>query len=133
MEKIVNITLQADSKHYNVPQVCVNLAMEIIYNYTNISFTEKQKEDAKKLYDTFISSGLFNKIFVICEEDYRSLRHWIFDILDKIYAQQNSARGLLEALTVDYNNLNFDINELQNNLQNTENLELLKSIMSKLG
>ena len=30
---------------------------------------------------------------------------------DKIYAQQNSARGLLEALTVDYNNLNFDINE----------------------
>ena len=60
MEKIVNVTLQADSKQYNVPQVCINLVMEIIYNCTNISFTEKQKEDTYKLYDSFVSSGLLD-------------------------------------------------------------------------
>ena len=133
MEKIVNVTLQADSKQYNVPQVCINLVMEIIYNCTNISFTEKQKEDVYKLYDSFVSSGLLNQILTICEADYHSLRHWTFDILDKIYAQQNSARGILDAINTDYSNLNLDINELQDNISNPENLTLLKDIITKLG
>ena len=133
MEKVVNATLQADSKQYNVPQVCINLVMEIIYNCTNISFTEKQKEDINKLYDNFVSSGLLDEILVICEKDYRSLHHWIFDILDKIYAQQNSARGILEAMTTDYNNLNFDVEKLQGMISDPENLTLLKDVLSKLG
>ena len=29
-----------------------------MYAYTNINFTEKQKEDPTKLYDMLISSGL---------------------------------------------------------------------------
>ncbi len=133
MEKVVNITLQANDKHYNIPQVLINLQMEMIYNYTNISFTEKQKEDVYKLYDSFASSFLMNQILSECERDYRELQSWTFDILEKIYVQQNSARGILEAITTDYNNLNFDINELQKNLQGTENLDLLKQVMSKLG
>ena len=34
------------------------MGIEIIDNYTNISFTEKQKEDVPKLYDAIYSSGL---------------------------------------------------------------------------
>ena len=133
MERVVNATLQADNKHFNVPQVCINLFTEILYNYTNISFTDKQKEDVYKLYDAFVSTGLWNKIFMICEEDYRSLRHWIFDILEKIYSQQNSARGILESMSTDYNNLNFDIESLTKNLSDPENLGLLKDVLTKLG
>jgi hypothetical protein len=37
--------------------------LEIIYNYTNINFTDKQKEDGAKLYDLLFSSGLMEEIF----------------------------------------------------------------------
>jgi hypothetical protein len=107
--------------------------MEMIYNYTNISFTEKQKEDVYKLYDSFASSFLMNQILSECERDYRELQSWTFDILNKIYDRQNSARGILEALTTDYNNLNFDVEKLQSAISNPENLTLLKDVLSKLG
>jgi len=42
-------------------------------------------------------------------------------------------RGILEAMTTDYDNLNFDIDELQKNISNPENLTLLKDVLSKLG
>lgn len=133
MERVVNATLQADSKQFNIPQVLVNLGMEIIYNYTNITFTEKQKEDENKLYDCFVSSKLLGQILAVCDRDYTALQSWIFDILTKIYNQQNSARGILEALRTDYNNLNFDIEGLQEAIGDPENLTLVKDILSKLG
>lgn len=133
MEKVVNATLQADDKHYNIPQVLINLQMEMIYNYTNISFTEKQKEDVYKLYDSFSSSFLMNQILSECERDYRELQSWTFDILGKIYDRQNSARGILESMSTDYNNLNFDIESLTKNLSDPENLGLLKDVLTKLG
>ena len=35
----------------NPVKLNVFLRLEIIFNYTNISFTDKQKEDLVKLYD----------------------------------------------------------------------------------
>lgn len=133
MERVVNATLEADSKYFNLPQVLINLSLEMVYNYTNISFTEKQKENPYKIYDAIVSSFLLSQILSICESDYRALQNWIFDILDKIYSQQNSARGILESLNSDYKNLNFDVDKLQNDISNPENLTLLKDILTKLG
>lgn len=133
MNKVVSATLEADSKHFNIPQVLVNLGLEMVYNYTNISFTDKQKENSYKLYDALVSSTLLGQILAVCEREYNALQTWTIDILNKIYAQQNSARGILEAMTTDYDNLNFDIEELQKNISNPENLTLLKDVLSKLG
>jgi hypothetical protein len=58
MESIVNASLEADDKRFSIPQVLINLVLEMVYNYTNISFTEKQKENSYKLYDTLVSSKL---------------------------------------------------------------------------
>ena len=38
--------------------------LEIIMAYTNISFTEKQKEDVAKLYDLLDSNGVVNTIII---------------------------------------------------------------------
>ena len=40
-----------DNNFANPVKVEVYFNLELIYNYTNISFTEKQKEDATKIYD----------------------------------------------------------------------------------
>ena len=132
INRIVTATLNADDKHFNIPQVLVNLGIEVIINYTNITFTEKQKEDLYKIYDSFTSSTLLSQIIGVCERDYMGLQSWIFDILTKIYNYQNSAKGLLEYMNSDYNNLNFDIKELQENMSNTENLSLLKDVLTNL-
>ena len=129
---IINNTVDEHS-FCNPVKVKVYLLIGIIENYTNISFTEKQKEDVYKLYDSFSSSFLMNQILSECERDYRELQSWTFDILSKIYDRQNSARGILEALTTDYNNLNFDVEKLQSAISDPENLTLLKDVLSKLG
>lgn len=133
VHKIVTATLQADNRYFNIPQILVNIGLEMVYNYTNISFTEKQKEDEYKLYDALVSSTLLGQILAVCERDYSAIQTWIIDILTKIYDQYNSARGILESLSTDYDNMNFDIEALQNAISNPENLGLLKDVLTKLG
>ena len=56
----------------------VYMILEIIEAYTNISFTEKQKEDSAKLYDLIVSSGLWDIIFnELNKEDYGKLLNYI--------------------------------------------------------
>ena len=48
--------------------------LEIIYAYTNLGFTEKQKEDPAKLYDDMISSGFADAIIKeIPSEEYNAI------------------------------------------------------------
>ena len=133
VNKVVTATLQADNRYFNIQQVLVNVGLEMVYNYTNISFTEKQKEDEYKLYDALVSSTLLGQILAVCERDYSAIQTWIIDILTKIYDQYNSVRGILESLSTDYDNMNFDIEALQNAIANPENLGLLKDVLTKLG
>ena len=50
------INLSADDNNFSNPvKEDVYFALEIIENYTNISFTDKQKEDLTKLYDSFVN------------------------------------------------------------------------------
>jgi hypothetical protein len=42
--------------------------LEIIFHYTNLSFTDKQKEDLVKLYDVLESNNIFSLIFQAMNE-----------------------------------------------------------------
>lgn len=132
-QKVVNSALEADIRTYSIPQVIINLQMEMIYNYTNITFTEKQKENVYKLYDAFKTSGVLYDILVLCKSDYEEIKDWVLDILYKLYQQYNSVRGILEHLNTDYNNLNFDVNDLAQKLSDPESLTLLKDVLTNLG
>jgi hypothetical protein len=102
--------------------------------YTNISFTEKQKEDVCKLYDVIVSSGLYDVIFeAIPEDEYDWILETTMDSIESIYQYQNSILGILDAVSQDYSNLNLDAGVLQQQMGNPENLELLKGIMTRLG
>lgn len=133
VSRILNLSVE-DQKYYNVAKIEVYLALEIMYNYTNLTFTEKQKENVYKLYDLIISSGLYQAIVTEIPYDETA---FIKDILNRsiksIYDYNNSALGILDSMTTDYNNLNFDIDSLQKKLSETENLDLLKDVMTKLG
>jgi hypothetical protein len=50
------------------------MTLEVVYAYTNLSFTDKMKEDPFKLYDILVSTGIFADITnIICEKDWAEI------------------------------------------------------------
>lgn len=108
--------------------------LEMIMAYTNISFTEKQKEDVPKLYDLLEENGVIKDIISqIPEDEYNFIIDGINKTVDAVYAYNNSILGILESVSQDYSNLDFDIEKIQQAISNPENLELLKDVLTKLG
>ena len=129
------INLSADENNFANPvKVDIYFAIEMVDAYTNISFTEKQKEDVCKLFDNITSSGLLTVIRdAIPEEEYSYLYHDINACVSAVYSYKNSVMGILENITTDYENLNLDASAIQQKLADPQNLELLKGVMAKLG
>lgn len=130
---IINSTID-EHNFCNPVKVKVYLLIGIIENYTNISFTEKQKEDIVKLYDLIQSNGLFDKILeAIPAEEFNDLLNSTWDSIDAIYTYNNSAMGVLDNIGRDYKNMEFDAEAIQTKLANGENVEFLKDVLAKLG
>lgn len=129
------IELAHDTNNFSNPlKVEVYLTLEVIQAYTNIAFTEKQKENVTKLYDSLASSGWISKIYeVIPEEEMVTLVSALEDTIKAFYAYRNSVLGVMEAVSQDYSDLNLDVNNLQEKLGNSENIELLRDILGRLG
>lgn len=133
---ITNVINNAhDEKNYSNPvKADIFTALEILYFYTNINFTDKQKEDPAKLFDLVVSSGLFDAIK--CKMDvaeYNQLINAINKSIKAIYDYQNSVLGILDTVKEDYGQMDLDANNIQNQLADPKNMELLKSILDKLG
>lgn len=133
ISRIINYSAD-DMKFYNVGKIEIFLNLEILYAYTNINFTEKQREDVCKLYDLVESSGLLDRILELIPD---SEKDFIMDTtlhtIEAIYQYQNSVMGILDGVTQDYSNLDLDATAIQQKLADPENLALLKSIMTRLG
>ena len=129
------INFAHDENNYSNPvKVDVYTALEIMYAYTNINFTDKQKEDVTKLYDLIVSSGLYAKILeAIPNNEYCDFINAIKKSIDAIYSYQNSVMGILDTISSDYSNLNLDASEIQKRLADPDNMTLLKDVLSKLG
>lgn len=118
----------------NPIKIKVIRSIEIIMAYTNITFTDKQKEDIAKLFDLMEENGLLDIIIsAIPKAEYDFIIDGINKTVDAIYTYQNSVLGILESISQDYSNLDLDIEKLQDKISNPENLALLKDIITKLG
>lgn len=108
--------------------------LEIIYAYSNISFTEKQREDSVNLYDTLVGSGVADKIIAeIPRVEYEGVLETINECIEHIYAYKNSAAGIIESVVQDYGNVSFNATEIQKQLADPNNMALLKDVLTKLG
>ena len=129
------INSAADENNFSNPvKENVFLKLEILYHYTNINFTDKQKEDPVKLYDLVVSSGLVNKVTdLIPEEELDEVINGLAQSVKAIYTYRNSALGILESISQDYSTLNLDATEIQQKLADPDNMALLKQVLTKLG
>lgn len=129
------INSAADENNFSNPvKENVFLTLEILYHYTNINFTDKQKEDPVKLYDLVVSSGLVNKITdLIPEEELDEVINGVAQSVKAIYTYRNSVLGILESISQDYSALNLDATKIQQKLADPDNMALLKQVLTKLG
>lgn len=136
LELISNVINSAhDEQNFSNPvKTSVFTALEILYFYTNINFTDKQKEDPTKLYDLITSSGLYHAVIeTIPEIEITEVLCGINESIEAIYAYQNSVMGILENVMTDYSNMSLEANDIYNKLADPENMELVKSVLTKLG
>ena len=102
---LLMITLQKSLENgiYNEFKLNLYFELNLVYMYTNISFTEKQREDEFKLYDTLKSNGFYEQFFqAINEDEYNEL-----------FAQLNAIK---EAKIMHSSSVGSVINQLIDNL-----------------
>jgi hypothetical protein len=134
ISRVLNNSVDDDAGYYNNLKLDMWLALEIVYAYSNISFTEKQKSDPMKLYDLLSSNKLLNLIIgLVPESEFYYLTKVTHELATAIYTYRNSALGILDSIGRDYSNLNLDATEIQKKLADPENLTLLKNVVEKLG
>ena len=126
ISNVINLS-HDDNNFANPVKVSIFTTLEIMYAYTNINFTDKQKEDPTKLYDMLISSGLVAAVVnAIPEAEYHEVLCGVSDSIEAVYSYRNSILGILESISADYSQLNFDAEEIQKKLGDPNNMAFLK-------
>lgn len=125
---IINYSVD-DNGFYNPLKVKLYMVLEVVYAYTNLTFTPKMKEDPFKLYDALVSSGLFEQIIhAIDPSDWAAIQKDVWDTIENIYNYRNSAMGILEMISTDYGNLQLNAENITDKLLNPESLSTLKAL-----
>ena len=129
------INASADENNFANPvKISVFTSLEIIYAYTNINFTDKQKEDIIKLYDMLMSSGLIAEVVkAIPEAEYQEIICGIGDSIEAVYNYRNSVMGILDNIRADYSAMDLDSSNIANRLNNPEYMALLRDVLDRLG
>lgn len=132
---VLNYTIgNGTTRFINPLQVEVYTLLQTIEKYTNITFTDKQREDPAKLYDLIVSSGLWGLVFEqIDKNDYAEMISYVDKSVEAFYNYYNSIYGILDNINKQYETMNLDAAEIQKKLDNPENLTLLKEVLEKLG
>jgi len=95
---LVDITLQKSKEDnlYNPLKVNMYFHLNLIYLYTNITFTDKQREDEEKLYDVLDSNGIINEVVAaIPENEYTDLLNKTAEKIDNELKYNTTAAAIV--------------------------------------
>lgn len=98
---ILEVTIQEADRGTVVNTFALDCLFHLymVFKYTNITFTDKQKEDLFKLYDLLECNGIINAVIeAIPAAEYKELHDALVDIVDKYAVYRNSFKGALEQL-----------------------------------
>ena len=101
---LIDITLQKakEDRLYNPLKIDMYFHLNLIYLYTNITFTDKQREDEIKLYDILESNGLIDMIVaVIPEKEYDELLNKINEKIENELKYNTTAAAIISKIIDD--------------------------------
>ena len=132
--RVVELAHMQDENYSNPVKAAAFRDLEVIFAYTNITFTDKQKEDPAKLYDLLYSTGIIDTVIDnIPEDEYISIVVGVKDSIEAIYKYQNSAFGILNGIKNNYKDLEFNIEDIEKTVANLADSPVLKSIANYLA
>ena len=132
--KILNEAIDEKVRYYLPWRLEVFFTINLFFAYTNISITDKQIEDAGKVYDMLISSGIYDEfINNMNSKEFSFINHQIHNVTDKIDAYTNSVYGILDNMNEEYGDISEGAKQLLNDLSESKDIELVSDIMTKLG
>lgn len=122
-----------DNNFANPTKVEVFFNLELIYAYTNLEFSEDEKENPTILYDILESNDIISKIIdAIPSIQYADLLERTMTTIENYYKHTNSALGILEQISTDYKGLDLDAEKIKEKIDGPS-LDLVKDIVEKLG
>ena len=136
IELIANVIAMSatNGKYLNPMLQQVFFDLEVIYAYTDIVFTDKQKENPLKLYDTLEQNGIFNLIIEkIPSKEYLMLRDWLEETTESYYNYKASIVGVVDSVIEEFKDLDLEASDIQEKLSDEKNLTFLKDVVTKLG
>ena len=95
---LVMVTLQKSLEEgvYNPVKKDMYFHLYLVYMYTDITFTDKQKEDESKLYDVLESNGLITEVIKnIPEDEYNKLFEYMNELMDLTFAYKKSPSAMI--------------------------------------
>ena len=101
---LLMITLQKslEGNIYNEFKLNLFFELNLVYMYTNISFTEKQREDEFKLYDTLRSNGFFELFYeALDDKEYEELFDQIAELKATMEKSKSSVTGVIANIIED--------------------------------
>ena len=104
---LVMITLEnaKEDAIYNPLKIDYFFHLYLVYMYTDISFTEKQREDPEKIYDTLVSNGIMDEVIkLIPDSEYKYLMEMVEDMAANLAEYNSRAGGAIRSLINDLPN-----------------------------
>ena len=101
---LIMITLQKslENGYYNPLKLDMYFHLNLIYLYTDINFTDKQREDENKIYDNIKSNGLLDAFLQdFNEEEYNELFSILEDTKNEILNSKRSVSSLIQSFIND--------------------------------
>lgn len=101
---LVMIALQKSLEDgiYNPIKIDTYFHLGLVYVYSNLNITDKQREDEFKLYDTLASNGLIDEIInLIPEEEYTTLQNYMDELIKYSMKYKNTAVSLFRSIIDD--------------------------------
>lgn len=101
---LIMITLQKAKEDilYNPIKLDMYFHLHLVYMYTNLYFTDKQKEDEAKIYDSLESSGLLTEIIKnMNEAEYNDLWDKLNDYMEAELKYTTTAAAVVKAILGD--------------------------------
>ena len=103
--------------------------LAIVEYYTNISFSEKQKEDIQKTYDLLCLNDILEIVKnAIPGQELALVQGWIWMCINVIETFGNSARGILKDITTNYDGAKLDVEALIKEIKDPAMEEFVKNL-----
>lgn len=129
VSRIVNFSVDTNG-YYNPIRIHIYLLVDTFLTCTNVTVTEKQKEDIYKLYDELKDSEIYK---IVPNYIYQEVLNYVNELIHNIYEYKNSVYGILDGISSDYSQMDLDAQKIRDEIADPENLTLLKDVLTKLG